>query len=280
MKFIDAHQHFWQLSRSDCEWPQADLAAIYRDFLPDDYLSVLPSSFEKSVLVQTQPCDSDSDFLLELARAHPFVGAVIAWLDFDSACYSERIDTLVKHPLFRGVRPMLQAIDETEWILQSQFDQVFAALCERSLRFDALVQPRHIGAIESLAERWPELALIVNHAAKPDIAQQKFEDWARDIEKLAQHAQVHCKLSGLVTEALPEQCLNTDAIQPYVRHLLDCFGPRRVIWGSDWPVVNLRVSFERWLELSREMLNSLGLSEQDQEHVFYANARRFYDIER
>lgn len=278
MKLIDAHQHFWQLSRADCDWPGADLGAIYRDFMPEDYREQAPSYIEKTVLVQSQPNDSDSDFLLELAAKNCFIGAVVTWLDFESEVAIARLDRLSEHPSFRGVRPMLQAIADAEWILQPRFEPVFAALCERGLRFDALIQPRHIGVIERLAQRWPELAIVVDHAAKPNIAEREYEQWADDIEALAQHPQLHCKFSGLVTEARPEQCSDIAEFNPYVERLLDCFGAQRLIWGSDWPVVNLRMSFSEWLGVAQRLLSLAGLDEAEQEQLFYTNARRFYAI--
>ncbi len=278
---IDSHQHFWRISRGDCEWPGADLPAIYRDFLPEDYSAAVEGlDLEGTVLVQSQPCDSDTDFLLGLAEEHELVLAVVGWVDLTGDRATERLAHLSQHPKFRGVRPMLQSMRKSDWILD---DDCRAALEEAQrlmLCFDALIQPRHLKVIAELARRYPELAIVVDHAAKPDIAHDAFAQWAEDIEALGARDNISCKLSGLLTEATQEQCEREEVFQPYVEHLFRTFGTERFIWGSDWPVCTLRTGLAEWYAMSERLLkHCVGDDIADaRKKIFTDNAKRFYRI--
>lgn len=281
---IDAHQHFWQISRGDCQWPGSDLPAIYRDFLPEHYRAAVEDlDFEGSVLVQSQPCDSDTDFLLDLAASENNVLAVVGWVDLTGASACDRLRYLSGQAKFRGVRPMLQSIEKSDWILGEDCRAAMECIEQLGLRFDALIQPRHLIVIAELARRYPQLAIVVDHGAKPDIANGEYSAWARDIETLAGYGNVHCKLSGLVTEATRDQCADDEIFRPYVEHLCRTFGPQRLLWGSDWPVCTLRASLKEWYALSRRLLESVFGPDHESalaQAVFSDNAKRFYRLNR
>jgi len=281
---IDAHQHFWQLEREDCVWPGPELPGIYQSFLPTDYqrdIAPFAKTFKGSVLVQSQASDSDSNFLLQLAKHHSAVLAIVPWLDFahvDAAI--DRIHYLRKQPKCRSVRPMLQAIDNTEWILQARFEVVINTLIDSNLRLDALIQMRHLATICRFAQRHPQLPIVINHAAKPAIGNNDFSLWAKYMEQLAKHGNVYCKVSGLVTEAVchPSQLIHS--IKPYFLHLLNTFGAERLMWGSDWPVLNLASNFSHWHGLTQTLLSQcLGLENpNDEASIWGQTAQRFYQI--
>lgn len=278
MQVVDAHQHFWQLERPDCSWPTADLAAIYRDFMPGDYPAA--DAIVATVLVQSQPNDSDTDFLLALAAASPLVKAVVGWVDLRSPQVEDRLECLRANPWFRGVRPMLQAIDDSDWILDVAAAPALGYLEREKLCFDALIQPRHLAAIDELAGRYPELRLVIDHGAKPDIARGQFSDWARAMERVARHGGVHCKLSGLLTEASASQWADASVFTPYIAHMLQVFGPERVMWGSDWPVVELAGTFDDWLTMARKQVGESVLeSDFDLNMVFHGAATAFYRLD-
>jgi L-fuconolactonase len=187
----------------------------------------------------------------------------------------ETLDSLAAHPLFCGVRPMIQDIADDDWMLGAALSAGLRALCERSLTFDALVLPRHLPRLLRLLERHPDLRVVIDHAAKPEIAAGRFDAWAEDMAQLARQTGAFCKLSGLVTEA--EKAWRPADLRPYVAHLLECFGAERVMWGSDWPVVELAGGFERWREASLGLLEALGDAESAA--ILGGNAARFYGLD-
>jgi L-fuconolactonase len=273
---IDAHQHFWRVGRNGFSWPTPDLAAIHRDFGPADLTAVgAPVGLTGSVLVQSQPDDRDTDWLLELAADEPLVLAVVGWADLAAPEAPARIAELARSPKLRGLRPMLQTLDDDAWIAAPDLDPALDAMVAHGLSLDALVLTRHLPHLLALARRRPDLAIVIDHGAKPPIATGEQADaWARGIDALAEHPRVFCKLSGLLTEAAPDQ--GPDALSPYVQRLVRAFGPDRLMWGSDWPVLNLTGDYGGWLALARALS---GLTDPtDLAALFGGTSRRFYRI--
>jgi L-fuconolactonase len=270
---IDAHQHFWRIGENDCAWPGADLAAIHRDFEPADLAPLAGAAgVEGTVLVQSQESDRDTDYLLELAARTPWVRAVVGWVDLAWLHAPTRIAELAGRPKFRGVRPMLQGLAENDWILRSELEPAVAALVAHGLSFDALVRPRQLTALERFARRHPRLAIVIDHAAKPDIAGGGHAEWRARIAPLAGLGNVWCKLSGLLTECALGQGAAT--IMPYVSDLLELFGPERLMWGSDWPVVNLASDYAAWLDMAKALVAPAG--QDAMAAVFGRTAQSFY----
>lgn len=255
---IDAHVHVWQLGRHGCTWPTRDLAAIHRDFTVADY----PGAATGLILVQTQEDPRDTAWLLELAE-DPRVRAVVGWADL------EHSGTIPQHPKLKGLRPMVQG-READWYDQPERAAGFSAMERRGLILDALVCPRHLPALARLAERHQGLSIVIDHAAKPDFAD--LARWSADMAALAAHPNVACKLSGLLTELPPGA--RPDAIRAAFDRLWALFGPDRLIWGSDWPVVTLAARYDDWLTLARSLV---PLRHHDA--VFAANAGRIYGFD-
>ncbi|WP_199775018.1 amidohydrolase family protein [Sphingopyxis sp. MG] len=270
---VDAHQHFWTLSNPFTVWPTQDLASIHRDYGPDDLAPELArTGVDGTILIQAAPSVEESLYLLDIANRCDFVLGVVGWVDFTADDSIAQLDRLAASPWFKGVRPMLQDIDEPDWILCDRFAPLFDALLARGLRFDALIRPRQLPVIAELARRYPALPIIVDHGGKPSIADGEFTTWAEGIRVLARMPLVSCKLSGLWSEAGSD--ISEPRIRPYVRHLFHCFGAKRLIWGSDWPVVQLAGSYQAWFSQCQAMLADLG--PEDQAAVFGGNAMRFY----
>lgn len=273
---IDAHQHFWQLADRLGAWPPPALARIHRDFQPDDLAPMLERhGVVGTVLVQSMPNERDTLFMLDLAKRHAFIGGVVGWVDMKRADAPERIALLATDSRLKGLRPMLQDLDDDRWIDDPVLAPAAQAMRAHRLSFDALVLPRHLPALFSFAERFPDLPIAIDHGAKPGIAQGTMEPWRRDIARVAGMPQVHCKLSGLVTEAGADW--DVARLQPYVDHILDVFGPQRVIWGSDWPVLNLASDYAGWIVASEALLACLNEAERGD--VFGLNAKRFYRLD-
>lgn len=270
---IDAHQHFWSLARGDYGWLTPALGPIYRDFGPADLAPLLAAhGIERTILVQAAPTEAETAYLLDIAAKTPFAAGVVGWTDFDRPDAVEHIAALGSDPLLVGLRPMVQDIADDNWLARPELAPAFEAMTAKGLVFDALLKPRHIAPMLTVLERHPELACVIDHGAKPDLVNGDLAAWRDGMSALAKHPGLTCKLSGLVTEAGSDWTLET--IRPVVEHLLSTFGPERLIFGSDWPVVTLRASYGQWLEATETLL--AGLSEAQRSAVFGGNAQKLY----
>ncbi len=272
---IDAHQHFWAVARGDYGWLTPDLGVIYRDFTPDDLAPMLKDAgIEGTVLVQAAPTVAETKYMLSLADETPFIKGVVGWVDFESPDAATQIAALDAHPALVGLRPMIQDIADPLWMLGDALTPAFTELTARGLTFDALTLPQHLGPLRKLLARHPDMEVVIDHGSKPLIRDARLQGWAEDMAALASETNSWCKLSGLVTEAAPDWTV--DDLRPYVDHLLNTFGPSRLIWGSDWPVCTLASSYERWLETTDLLLSQLSSSERDA--VMGGNAARAYNL--
>jgi len=272
---VDAHVHFWRIGRNDCTWPPPELTAIHRDFLPSDWRREADAvDIDAAIAVQSQPSEHDTGWLLELARDDARIAGVVGWTDLSAHDAPKRIAELASHPKLRGLRPMLQDLPDDDWTLRPAVTPAIESMVAHNLCFDALILSRHLPHLLRFAERHPALRIVIDHAAKPDIARGELDPWRARIAALAELPNVNCKLSGLVTEAGDAWC--PDDLRPYVEHLLATFGPRRVLWGSDWPVVNLAADYSRWLNLAGTLA---GLAGGERAALFGDNAVRVYGIQ-
>ena len=270
---IDAHQHFWRLARGDYGWLTPALAPIHRDFGPPDLAPILARhGIARTILVQAAPTVAETEYLLAIAHATPFVAGVVGWVDFDARDAPDVVARLAADPRLVGLRPMVQDIADDDWLARPAHAPVFEALVAHGLVFDALVLPRHLPRLARVLERHPALTVVVDHGAKPRIREREIERWRTDLATLATHPQTHCKLSGLVTEALPNA--GPDVLVPYIDALLGLFGADRLLWGSDWPVVELAGGYDRWREISLAAL--AGLSAAERAAVLGGTAERLY----
>ncbi len=272
---IDSHQHFWRLSAPWCNWPTSAEEAIHRDFSPEDVLPHLSAAgIDKTIVVQAAPDVRETRSLLELADNNDFIAGVVGWVDFEKPEQAlSDIGSLSQNPKFLGVRPMLQSIEEVNWILRPEFGPIFAELISRQLVFDALIKPAHITTIKQLAARYPDLKVIIDHAAKPDIVNRVIMPWATELTDAAQRQNIFCKLSGLLTESQPGD--GFEILKPYVQKIFAAFGPKRVLWGSDWPVVKLNGDYAKWHEMSAQFTETF--SESERYAIFGGNAARLYN---
>lgn len=271
---LDSHQHFWRLSRGDYGWLTPSFAAIYRDFEPSDLRpQIARCAVGETIAVQAAPTVDETRFLLQLAEQHEFIAGVVGWVDFEAPNVADVLTELRTHKKLVGVRPMLQDIDDPQWILRPALAPAFDALLQAGLTFDALVRAHQLPVVLELAQRYPNLTIILDHAAKPDIANRRFDVWAEDIRALSRASNVTCKLSGLVTEA---GTADYDSLAPYVAHVLECFGPERIMWGSDWPVCTLVCDYSTWFDLSQRL--TAHLSPTERASIFGNVARRIYGL--
>jgi len=275
---IDAHHHVWRLERGDYGWlqPTPRLGPIHRDFTLNDLRpSLAAAGIEATVLVQAAPTVAETHYLLDVAReSQGLVRGVVGWVDLAAPDAPATLSALATDPLLKSIRPMLEDLDDPAWILRADVQPALSALPTLGLRFDALVKPRELRPLLSMLERHPDLAVVVDHCAKPDIAAGGWQPWADDLAAIAANSGVCCKLSGLVTEA--GNPWTTGALGRYVDHVIECFGSDRVLWGSDWPVVTLAANYAAWSDATDALL--AGLADADRNAIRGGNAQRFYAL--
>lgn len=273
---IDAHQHVWRVARGDYGWLTPELTPLYRDYSLDDLRPHLArAGIAGTVLVQAAPTEAETRFMLDAARASTgLVKAVVGWVDMMARDAPDRIADLAQDKWLRGIRPMLQDIPDLDWMLDRRLDPAFRAIGDLGLCFDALVKPLHLPNLRRLLDRYPGLPVVIDHGAKPYVAAGTREPWVADIAAIARETSALCKLSGLVTEARPDWQISD--LKPYVDHLVEAFGPARMMWGSDWPVVNLAGGYDRWRDASDTLL--AGLTPAERAAVEGGTAAAFYRI--
>jgi L-fuconolactonase len=275
---IDAHQHFWQIARGDYEWMSDAVAAIRHDTLPADLAPHLRAhGISGTVVVQAAATVAETEFLLGLATETPFIKGIVGWVDLASPDAPDTLHRLAKHSKFKGIRPMLQDIAETDWVLRPEIQSNLQHLARLGLRLDALIQPRHLPTLLTLAEAHPTLPIVIDHCAKPLIAggADAGDEWRSGMARLAALPNLYCKLSGLAIEAGPGW--SADSLAPIAAHILTHFGPKRVIWGSDWPVLNLVGDYDQWRAVTAELL--APLAPVDRTQVLGGTAQRFYGLD-
>jgi len=266
----------WSLARGDYGWLTPALAPIYRDFSLADLTPLREGAgIRTTVLVQAAPTLAETRYLLQVAKESAgVVKGVVGWVDLTAADAIPTLTRLARNPLLKSIRPMLQDLPDAAWILRADVGRTLAALPRLGLRFDALVKPEQLAALLPMLERHPDLAVVIDHAAKPDIAHRMWEPWARSMRAAAEFPRVRCKLSGLATEAGAGWTIDT--LRPYFDFLVECFGARRLMWGSDWPVVNLAGSYQRWFAASVALM--AGLTPDERAAIMGGTARKFYGL--
>ena len=265
---IDSHQHFWRLDRGDYNWLTPDLAALYRDFLPEDLEPLLRASgVDGTIAVQAADSEAETEYLLSLADRFEWIIGVVGWVDLAAQTAPGSIKRLARHPKLVGLRPMIQDLEDDGWMLREELRPAITTMIDHNLTFDALVLPRHLDHLKMFLARYPSLTVVIDHCAKPEIRNDEMEPWSSQIAQIAEFPNTFCKLSGLVTEAR-EDWAESD-LRPYIDHILRVFGQRRIMFGSDWPVVNLASDYEQWHSLFKSFTQDM--SKQDQ-HSFMSTA--------
>lgn len=193
----------------------------------------------------------------------------------NSPTVMNKLESLIKNSYFKGIRPMLQDIDDVNWILNPEFDPIFEFMAKNKLTFDALIRDVHLSNIHILAQRYPTLKIVINHCAKPGLSTRPSNFWRNRLVIIAECKNVYIKLSGLLTEA-PQGVVLKEIVQPYFDHIMATFGVERVLWGSDWPVVKLNGEYETWVEMTESLLENYSVKERRK--VWSLNAKQFYNL--
>ncbi len=246
-----------------------------RDYLPEDLAPVLEENrFDGTVLVQANTVLEETHWFLQLADENPFIRGVVGWVDLCSPQLGATLDELQRHPRFKGVRHLVHDEPDVEWLLRKEVIAGLGELARRGLPYDLLLRPPHLPLVPRIAEQVPDLRMVIDHIAKPPIASHSLEGWAEDMAAAAQLPQVYCKLSGMITEAGPEW--TAEDLRPFVQHVMSCFPPERLMFGTDWPVCLLR---GRWKQVLAAFTQAIGAQPQDvREQLLGGTACEFYGL--
>ena len=277
---IDSHQHFWVYSADQYPWIGAGMERLARDYLPADLEAVAtPEGVAGGVAVQARQSLAESRWLLDLAKRHPFIRGVVGWVDLRSDHVADDLATLAPHEAFVGVRHVVQDEPDPQFLLGEAFVRGLRQLHQFGLTYDLLLYPQQLPAAVELVGLLPEQPFVLDHLAKPrlkpPIKTSDRDQWRRDIEALAQHRNVYCKLSGLVTEAAWRQWQSAD-FRPFLDVALTAFGPERLMFGSDWPVCLLSGDYAEVAGIVEDFIAALALDERNQ--IWGGTATCFYGL--
>jgi L-fuconolactonase len=272
---IDAHQHFWHFDPVRDDWITEEMGVLQRDYLPDELERLLAAHrIDGSIAVQADQSEAETRFLLDLADRHSSILGVVGWVDLLAPDLPDRLSHFATYPKFRGVRHIAQA-EPDDFLARKDVVQGIDKLREFGLTYDILVYPRQLPATLSLAQQLPDQPFVIDHMAKPLVADGVMEPWAAQMREAAKHTNVWCKVSGLVTEADWAHWRPED-FYPFLDVVFEAFGTQRVMFGTDWPVCLLAAGYPQVLELVEAYAEQLSAPERD--GLFGENAARFYGL--
>lgn len=279
---IDSHHHVWDPTRRDYAWLRG-LEAIHQPYTVDDLAPLIAAAgIDGTVLVQTLSDLDETREFLRIAAETPFVLGVVGWVDLQQLDVAAEVEALRQGEggsCLVGIRHLVHNEDDPDWLLREEVQRGLEALAEQELVYDLLVRPRELPAAITVARDFPHLRFVVDHIAKPPIATGELEPWASLIGEFAGLENVACKLSGMVTEADPDAWQPADLV-PYVRHVVEVFGPERLMFGSDWPVCLLAADYQRVVDTARQVLAELEvLTPEAERAIFGETAIRWYGLD-
>ncbi len=276
MPVIDAHHHFWRYHAKDFGWVNNAMRVIRRDFLPADLeREIHAAGVDGVVTVQARQSLDETRWLLELAAAHSFIRGVVGWVPLVDPKASAILEKLAADKKLRSVRHVLQGEADERYMLREDFNRGIAELRRFKLAYDILIFEHHLPQTMELVDRHPQQVFVLDHIAKPRIKDNLLEPWRKNIRELAKRPNLYCKISGMVTEA--DFTSWTEAqLLPYVETVIEAFGAKRLMFGSDWPVGLIACEYARWLSLVRGWIAKLSSAEQ--KHILGDTAVEAYRL--
>lgn len=274
---VDAHQHFWQIGRFPYSWEASMPPLMLQNYLPPHLRPFLDAAgVRRTVVVQALQGTEEISWLSALAEEYDWIAGIVGWVNLADPAVGHTLDTVMKYPKLKGVRHFVEEEPDSNWLLRADVLRGLGEVAQRGLTFDLLVKPWQLHCVSRVAERWPTLKLVVDHIAKPIIAERGWEPWASQIAEIAQIPHLYCKLSGMITEADRTAWRPEDLI-PYVQHIVTCFGYQRLMFGSDWPVCLLAGTYDQVIEA---LFHALGpLEPGTRARIMGGAAAEFYGLD-
>jgi L-fuconolactonase len=273
---VDSHQHFWKYNEERDAWITDEMSVIQRNFLPEDLKPTLAQNdIEGTVIVQSDQSKEENVFQLANALQHEFVKGVVGWVDLQAENISDQLAYYQEFRKMKGFRHVLQGEKQRDFMLRPSFMRGIEQLEKFGFTYDILIFPDQLKYAVKFVKAFPNQSFVLDHIAKPYIKDQKIDEWKSDIQKLATHENVSCKVSGMVTEA-NWQTWKKEDFKPYLETVSEAFGPKRLMYGSDWPVCLVAASYDSVLNLVKDFFSTFSKSEQ--ELIFGDNAVRIYKL--
>jgi len=274
MEIIDSHHHFWHYDPVNYAWIDERMKVIQRDFLPEHFKPVLEENgVTGTIVVQADSSVAETHFLLEKAAENDFIKGVVGWIDLCSETLEKKLDALAHETKLVGFRHIVQGEENPLFVLDPKFRRGLEIIFERGYTYDLLIYPHQLISALELIRHFPNHPIVIDHIAKPYIARGYVDGWAVMMREIARYDQVFCKVSGMVTEAEWNTWEPSD-IKPYLDVVTDCFAPERLMYGSDWPVLNVAGNYEQVIDLVLKYIESWP--EEDQRQIMGETARSFY----
>ena len=272
---IDAHQHFWNYDSERFDWINDDMAALRRNFLPEDLYPILQASqIDGCIAVQAEEHLRETAFLLELCEDHPWVLGVVGWAELAQDNLDEILDQWSNYSKLLGFREVLQS-KEPEYMLRKEFIRGIHKLGQRGYTYDLLTYPNQLPAALQLVDACPNQFFVIDHLSKPDIKAGDWKAWKKSLQPFSERELVYAKVSGMVTEADWKKWSPADLF-PYLEITLELFGPKRLLFGSDWPVCLVAGQYKEVLGVIESFADKLSAHEK--EALFGGTAKEFYKI--
>ena len=272
---VYTHVHFWKYDKMKDGWITDNMKVLQQDYLPQTISFTLKrNGIDGCVAVQASQAEVETLFLVELAKTHSIIKGVVGWVDLQKENIEERLQYFSQYPIIKGWRHIVQS-EPDDFLLRKNFQRGIQALQPYRYTYDVLIYHHQLKPALEFVSRFPEHKMIIDHCAKPDIANKKIDEWKLLMQEIAKHPNVFCKLSGLFTEAKWRQWSPAE-FYPYLDVVFDTFGTERLMFGSDWPVILLSGIYVQWKSLLEKYMENFG--EEDREKVFGRNAIQFYNL--
>ena len=272
---IDTHNHFWIYDPLEYDWIDGSMSLLKRNYLPEEFSNVLANAaIGGCIAVQARQSDAETDWLLKLSDEFKIIKGVIGWVDLCNLNLHEFLEQKHQHHKLKGFRHVLQG-EEDDFMLNPDFIRGIKILSEHDYCYEILVYENQLKSVRKLLDQLPEMRLVIDHIAKPNIKAKPDRDWIHDLKAISLHKHVYCKLSGMVTEADWENW-TPENIFPFIEHTITCFGENRVMYGSDWPVCLLAAKYNEVKNLLEQYLATQCKDSRDK--IFSSNAKEFYRL--
>ena len=276
MARIDAHQHFWLFDKDRHEWINDEMKIIQKDFMPEDLLPILQqNNIDGCVLVQVDQTLAENDFQLQNAISNDFIKGVVGWVDLQSPAVEEQLQYYQQYEKMKGFRHILQGEENRVLMLKPAFKNGISLLSKYNYTYDILIFPDQLQYALELVKAFPDQLFVIDHIAKPYIKDQKIDEWKKDIEQFKNKENVYCKISGMVTEANWKEWKYEDFVS-YMNVVVETFGTKRIMFGSDWPVCLVAASYDKMISITNQYFSSFSIEEQ--KLFFGKNAINFYNL--
>ncbi|MEP7251142.1 MAG: amidohydrolase family protein [Ginsengibacter sp.] len=273
---IDSHQHFWKFDPVRDSWINSDMSVIQKDFLPADLeLIFKENNITGSVVVQSDQSEKENEFQLKNADAYTFIKGVVGWVDLRADDIKEKLIYYKQFKKLKGFRHVLQGELQRGSMLEPNFKRGIGLLHKYGFTYDLLIYPDQLVFAKELVSEFPDQRFVLDHIAKPDIKNKNIDEWKKDIIALGANENVYCKISGLVTEADWHNWTIDDFI-PYIDVVVNAFGTKRIMYGSDWPVCLVAASYQKMKEIVDDYFSYF--SKNEQRNFYGKTATHFYNL--